>query len=128
MAELIPLNKFILNTKSISNVSGGDVLIYEAKAGVSSVVLSMQISNSRDPAQAGSDPNNITVDAYIIRAADSIDENPPKFYLIKQFIIPQTDAVNPLSGKLVLEEGDQIHVNTNGKTDVVLSILENANE
>jgi hypothetical protein len=43
--------------------------------------------------------------------------------------IPPYESLNPLSGKLVLERNDALYISTNqsGTLDVVLSVLENAN-
>lgn len=116
----IPLNKFVLVTKSI-NTEINEIDVYQTPVGVSSVVLSLQISNTKQEAEIGVE-DSIVISLLIVR--DQVEE----YFLAKDAVIPVTEALNPLSGKLVLQENDKLIVQSNGEADIVLSVLENANE
>lgn len=117
----IPLNKFVLITKSIEDTSTSEIEVYQTPTGVSSVVLSLQISNTKEEAETGVE-DSIIISLIISR--NELEE----YYLVKEAVIPVTEALNPLSGKLVLQETDKIIVQSTGEADIVLSVLENANE
>jgi hypothetical protein len=109
----IPLNKFRLLSQ---NLVSGSNLIYSSSIDVSTIVLSTQITNIVD--------TNKSVTVLVQRSGSN-----SQIALIKNAIIPPNESLNPLSGKLVLERYDQFIMTTNsGSTlDVVLSVLENAN-
>lgn len=125
MAVQIPLNKFVLVTKTLRGED--EVQVYQTPVGVSSVVLSFQISNVMQEAQDTED--SITIDLII-------DRSGTEFFLVKEAVIPVSEALNPLSGKLVLQEGDIVKLKPltgdglpeSSEADIVLSVLENANE
>jgi len=129
MAEQIPLNKFVLVTKTLREEDDGEVEVYQTPVGVSSVVLSFQISNVLAESLTGAE-DSITINVVIDRGSGN------EFFLVKEAVIPVSEALNPLSGKLVLQEGDIVKLEAlEGQTfapvseaDIVLSVLENANE
>ena len=109
----IPLNKFRLLSQ---NLASGSNLIYSSSIDVSTIVLSTQITNIVN--------TNKSVSVIVQKSASN-----SQIILIKDAVIPPSESLNPLSGKLVLERYDQLIMTTNsGSTlDVVLSVLENAN-
>lgn len=129
MAVQIPLNKFVLVTKTLRGEDNGEVQVYQTPVGVSSVVLSFQISNVLAESLTGAE-DSITINVVIDRGGGN------EFFLVKEAVIPVSEALNPLSGKLVLQEGDIVKLEAlEGPTfapvseaDIVLSVLENANE
>lgn len=113
MANELPLNKFRLISKTLT---GNKDLIYTTPVGVTAIVLSCQIAN------IGSEIETITT---TVERSGSLDE----FTIIKDGRIPIGDALNPLTGKLVLEVGDTFYISGSSvNLDSVLSVLENANE
>lgn len=127
MAEQIPLNKFVLVTRQLRQSNNNKLNVYQTPAGVSAVVLSFQISNILEESTTQED--SITIDLIIERSGED-------FYLIKEAVIPVSESLNPLSGKLVLQEGDIVKLESKSgdlyppvsQADIVLSVLENANE
>lgn len=112
MAE-IPLNKFRLLSKKLT---GGKDEIFATPAAVTAIVLSCQIANT------GNEVETITA---TVQRSGSSDE----FTILKNGKIPIGDALNPLTGKLVLETGDLFFISGSSiNLDSVLSVLENANE
>jgi hypothetical protein len=111
MAVLVPLNTFKSLTKTVTNA---DVIAYTAPIGVSTVVLLSQFVNITST--SGS------VSANIVKSGVSTE-------LIKDFAIPGNDAGTILTGRLVLEEGDQIVVRASdlNKFKFIFSYLETAN-
>lgn len=112
MAE-IPLNKFkLLSTK----LTGGKDQIYITPTAVTAIVLSCQVANT------GEEIETITA---TVQRSGSVDE----YTILKNGKIPNGDALNPLTGKLVLEVGDILFISGSSiNLDSVLSVLENANE
>jgi hypothetical protein len=98
-------------------VTTGITTVYTAPSGVSSIHLFSVVSNT----SAGI----ATVTVLHNRAAG---EDAGPYELIKDAKIPATDALNPISGSLVLEVGDQIQVqgSANSVMKFTLSILESA--
>jgi len=113
MAEL-PLNKFRLLSSSMTS---GSNLIYRENLDISTIVLSCQITN--------------TTTGSVQSASIQVQKSGSASFitLLNNGYIPPYESLNPLSGKLVLERNDAFYISTNqtGKLDVVLSVLENAN-
>jgi len=109
----IPLNKFRLLS---TNLVSGSNLIYSSSLDISAIVLSTQITNIVN--------TNKSVSVLVQKSGSN-----SQITLIKDAVIPPSESLNPLSGKLVLERYDRLIMTTNsGSTlDVVLSVLENAN-
>lgn len=106
-----PLNVFRTYTADLTTTPE---IIYTAPAGHTSVVLLAQVSNL----VAGA----IQVSGYHVRGGNYTT-------LVYNTGVPQNDAVNILSGKLVLETGDAIaaSASADGSAQIVLSILETLN-
>ena len=114
MADL-PLNRFRLLS---TNLTSGSNTIYQETIDVSTIVLSCQITNLT----TGS-TKTATVQL------QKSGQTGTYITLLKDGRIPPYESLNPLSGKVVLERNDAFIINTNesGVLDVVLSVLENAN-
>lgn len=113
MATPLPLNKFRLMTAHL--VSGSNV-IYQENIDVSTIVLSCQITNLTESTKTAS---------VQLRKSGSLDT----VVLLNSGYIPPYESLNPLSGKVVLERNDAFIISTNQTStlDVIISVLENAN-
>ena len=96
-----------------SLVTTGITTVYTVPNGVSSIHLFSVVSNVST--------GIATVTVFHNRAGDSYE-------LIKNARIPATEALNPVSGSLVLEVGDTIEIqgSTDNTMKFVVSILESA--
>ena len=96
-----------------SLVTTGITTVYTVPNGVSSIHLYSVVSNVST--------GIATVTVLHNRAGDSYE-------LIKDARIPATDALNPVTGSLVLEVGDRIQIkgSANNTMKFVMSILESA--
>lgn len=94
-------------------VTTGITTVYTVPNGVSSIHLFSVVSNTSS--------GIATVTVYHNRGGSSYE-------LIKNAKIPTTDALNPISGSLVLEVGDKIEVqgSASGVMKFTLSVLESA--
>lgn len=93
-----PLNAFKTRTWSLrdSDASQGK-LVYTVPAGVTSIVLMAQIANA--------DSADRTVQfSFIHKDVGTGIETP----LVRQASVRANDAVSPLTGKLIIQEGNQI--------------------
>jgi hypothetical protein len=108
----VALNTFRTVTATLSTTFE---TIYTTPLEVSSIILMAQITN-------------VTSTAGTVTFAH--DDGVQATELLKDFAIPGNDAVAAVTGKLVLESGEQVRVsaNQNNKFKIVLSILESANE
>jgi hypothetical protein len=113
MATTIPLNRFRLLTKVLAS---GSNTIYQQTDDVSTIILSCQITNVTSSIQSAS------VQIQKSGSAGSIT-------LLKNGGIPPAESLNPFGGKVVLETSDKLLMLTaiSGSLEVVLSVLENAN-
>lgn len=139
---LIPLNTFKTKTTMLTTATIEDLYVstatsktsamtvYTAPVGVTSIVLMAQIANTSNETQT------ITVAHWrnktVLRDAQGYGFQAGKTpsILVKDFVIPPNDAASVLSGKLIVEELDSIraYASSTGTCQVVLSILETANE
>jgi hypothetical protein len=107
-----PINTF----KTVSaNVTTTTTSIYTAPTGYTTVALLAQVSNITDD-------HTIGVSAYYIHSGVSTS-------IISNVQIQSNDAVNLLTGKLILQTGDSISIKCNENTaaQLLLSVLETAN-
>ena len=113
MANTLPLNKFRLIGKKLNS---GNNTIYQENLDVASIILSCQITNMTGTTQY--------VSVFIEKEGDI--DNP--YTLVKDAPIPVNEALNPFTGKIVLEKNDKLIFNTpnTGALEAVLSVLENA--
>jgi len=111
----LPLNKFRLIATTLDS---GSTIIYRENLDVASIVLSAQITNVTSSMQATS--------VKILKSGSAEGE---EIALMKEALVPPNESLNPISGKIVLERYDGFVVTSaeSGSLQVVLSILENAN-
>lgn len=129
---LIPLNTFKTKTKLLPAYSAttASIAAYTAPIGVTSIVLMAQVANLTTQTQS------VTFEHYrnrkILRDAQGFGEQPgnTRSVLANEFPIPANDAASMLAGKLIIEELDSIlvYAGSSGTCQLVLSILETANE
>ena len=124
MPILVPLNTFKTLTHAVTtgtldlsttpDTIDSSTLVYTVPIGVSTVVLLSQFTN-----YTGTDE---TVSTVIYRGGANS-------WLIKDFTIPANDAGTILTGRLVLEEGNKLYVNTStvDAINFIFSYLETAN-
>ena len=112
MATTIPLNTFKTTT---ANVTTSTTTVYTTPAGVTTVILLAQVSNIDAT-------NSVTISANHVRGSNVTS-------IVKNTIIPITDATNLLLGKLILQIGDSFSItaNANNRSQLLLSYLETAN-
>ena len=96
-----------------SLVTTGITTVYTVPNGVSSIHLFSVVSN---------------VSTGIATVTVSHNRGGVSYELIKDARIPATDALNPVTGSLVLEVGDRIEIrgSSNNTMKFVMSILESA--
>jgi len=104
-----------LNTYKTVNVAvtTGITTVYVAPSGVASIHLFSVVSN------ISSGISTVTI---------FYNKSGTQYELINNAKIPATDALNPISGSLVLETGDKIEIqgSSNSTMKYTLSILESA--
>lgn len=104
-----------LNTYKTVNVAvtTGITTVYTAPSGVASIHLFSVVSN------ISSGISTVTI---------FYNKSGTQYELIKNAKIPATDALNPISGSLVLETGDKIEIQGSSDSTMkyTLSILESA--
>ena len=110
----IPLNTFRTVPFVVTET---DTQVYAAPLGTTAIILMAQVAN------IGTNYQSVTFKHYQY-STGVITE------VVKGFIVPPNDAVNLLSGKLVLETSDRIYVSGSTTTDLkfIASILESANQ
>lgn len=108
----IPLNTFKLFLSQLD--SGSNIVYQENVLDVSAIILSLHVTNLTEEYQ---------------RATVKIEKSGSITTLIKNAIIPPEEALNPFNGRVVLEKGNALIVETevSGSLDATLSMLENAN-
>jgi hypothetical protein len=106
-----PLNVFRTITANVTTTAN---TIYTAPTGYTTVVLLAQVSNTG--------ANTITVTSNHLRGGIPTA-------LVANAYVPTNDAINLLTGKLVLNTSDGINIsaNVNSSSQMLLSILETAN-
>jgi len=109
----IPLNRFRLVTKTLDS---GSNLIYQKDEDLSTIILSAGIANVSQDLQIA------TVQ---IQKSGSLNY----VTVLQNGYIPVNETLNPFPGKIILERNDSLYVNTSesGSLEIVLSVLENAN-
>ena len=96
-----------------ANVTTSLTSVYTPPTGYSTVVLLAQISNISS--------NTITVSGYHLRSGATTA-------LIQGASVPVNDAINLLTGRLILQNGDSLEVSAsaNNSGQLLLSVLETA--
>jgi len=124
---LIPLNQFRTMTAVLTTSTA--TTIYTAPVGVTSIVLMAQVSNRGTQTNAISFIHSRNIP--IQQNAQGKNGQPiGESYLVEEYGLPSHDAVNLLSGKLVIETLDSVkaYASKAGECTLVLSILESANQ
>ena len=111
-AAKIPLNTFKLFLTPLD--SGSTILYQETVADVSAIILSLHLANLTENYQ---------------RATVKLQKSGSIVTIIKNAVIPPEEALNPFNGRVVLEKGNALIVETtiSGSLHSTLSMLENAN-
>jgi hypothetical protein len=111
---LVPINRFRVVTKTL--VSGSNT-IYQENLDIATILLSAAVTNVTSSLQSVS-----------VQVLKSGSVNPT--YLLYNSPVPVGEALNPFPGKVILEKNDALVMETtsSGSLQVVLSILENAND
>ena len=108
----LPLNTF--KTKAFE-LTSSTAVIYTTPAGVTTIVL-------------GAQATNLVTEPVTVRFTLLLNET--SFILLKDFEIPENDAADVITGKLVVPSGASLlaSAGSNGGVNLVLSILETSNE
>jgi hypothetical protein len=106
-----PLNIFKTETGNLTTISS---TIYTVPSGYTTVALLAQVSNT----------SNDTVGVTALHVRSTVSTT-----IISNVQIPVNDAVNLLTGKLILQTGDSVAIrcSANSSAQILLSILETAN-
>ena len=96
---------------TLANITTTTTTVYTPPLGYATVVLLAQISNSGT--------GTIQVSASILRSSNSTN-------LIQNYNIPVDDAASILTGRLILQHGDELQLSSSDDTSaqLVLSYLE----
>ena len=117
-----PINVFKSFTKDLTTTTialdEADTLVYTAPGNNTAIVLMAQIANTGT--------NTINATFSLVKSGPSITP------LVSSFPIPESDSLDVLSGKLIVEEGQQLHVNfdddSSGRAgSITISVLESRN-
>jgi hypothetical protein len=109
----LPLNRFRVITKTLAS---GSNTIYQEDQDLATILLSAAVTNVTGSEQT------VTVQ---VQKSGSLALSS----LIYNAHIPVGEALNPFPGKVILERNDALIMRTtqSGSLEVVLSVLENAN-
>ena len=125
---LIPLNTFKTKTAVLSTNTSATV--YTAPVGVTSIVLMAQIANTSTSTVNITFVHHRNIPILPDAQGNGAQVGNTDSMLVQGFGLPGQDAVNVLSGKLIIETLDSIraYTDTAGACTLVLSILESANQ
>lgn len=93
-----PLNAFKTKVSSLRDSASGFKLVYNTPPGVTAIVLMAQVSN------VDSDLGATSEFSFIHKDVGSGQETP----LVNKFPVRKNDAASPLTGKLIIQEGNQL--------------------
>lgn len=120
-----PINVFKSFTKDLTTTTialdEDNTLVYTAPGNNTAIVLMAQIANT------GSDTTNATFSLIKVDPLTSATTITP---LVSEFPIPKNDSLDVLSGKLIVEEGQQLHANivdAGNPASITISVLESRN-
>lgn len=129
---LIPLNTFKTKTAMIGTgtVLTTSTTVYTAPVGTTAIVLMAQVSNISTQTQSISFAHWRNIPILADAQGNGAQPGATPSFLVKNFEIPSNDAASLLTGKLIIETLDSIRAysNSTGTLQLVLSILETANE
>jgi hypothetical protein len=126
MANL-PLNSFRTMTKVLN--TNTNTTVYVAPVGVTSIVLMAQIANITTQTVGVSFVHHRNIPIQQNAQGNNAQPGNVDSYLVDNFALPNNDAVNCLSGKLIIEALDSIkaYSSSEDSCQLVLSILESSN-
>lgn len=124
---LIPLNTF--KTKTAVLTTNSNATVYTAPVGTTSICLMAQIANTSTSTVNVTFVHHRNIPILPDAQGNGAQVGNTDSILVKDFGLPGNDAVNVLSGKLIIETLDSIRAftDTPGACTLVLSILESAN-
>ena len=129
---LIPLNTFKTKTsiRGTGTVLTTATTVYTAPVGTTAIVLMAQVSNISTQTQEISFVHWRNIPILADAQGNGAQPGATPSFLVKDFAIPPNDAASLLTGKLIIETLDSIRAysQTQGSLQLVLSILETANE
>ena len=105
----------------VLETNGGRTPIYTAPVGYDSIVLLAQAANIN-----ATNTNTVTVILRTVKTGTNVDTE-----IVKNFPIGPNDAVSLLQGKLVLQTGDSLIVQSgasNSEVTFIASVLETLNQ
>jgi len=135
MAQL-PLNTFKTKTTLLTSsttytnyANTGTSTVYTAPIGVTAIVLMAQVSNLTTITQSVSFIHHRNRPVLADAQGNGYQAPNTDSFLVKNFLIPTSDAGTPLTGKMILESLDSVRAfaSSTGSVQLVLSILETAN-
>lgn len=111
MAEALNVFKTIT-----AEITDSNEIIYTAPEGNTAILLLAQIANISET------PAEITFIHFDSQTAVQTD-------LLTRFVIPGNDATSPITGKLVVEEGNSVRAfsDANDRLVITISVLESLN-
>lgn len=115
----IPLNVFKTTTQILKKgpfIADSDV-VYQVPNGITTIVLMAQIANTTDDSA-----HTVTLSHYNIT-------NDVETEAVRNFLIEPNDAAGVVTGKMIVEQGNQIRASAsiNNKMKLILSYLESLN-
>ena len=127
---LIPLNTFKTKTAILQTTTGTASTVYTAPVGTTAIILMAQIANVSTATHSISFLHHRNRQVLADAQGNGAQVGNFDTFLVKDFGIPNNDAFNPITGKLIIEELDSIRCygTTSTGLQITLSILESANQ
>lgn len=122
--KVVPLQSLLMSQPPPPFNSTNGYFLYQAPQGVTSIVIMSQVSNIDNLNASPANIHDVTMWHYQSKSGSFT-------HLIQNFAIPPQDAASLISGKLVLETGDQLYVSsttTDQYLQLIASIIETANQ
>jgi hypothetical protein len=115
----IPLNVFKTTTQILKKgpfVADSDV-VYQVPNGITTIVLMAQVANTTDDSA-----HNVTLSHFNITTNVETEA-------VRNFVIEPNDAAGLVTGKMIVEQGNQIRASSSvdNKMKLILSYLESLN-
>lgn len=115
----IPLNVFKTTTQILKKgpfVADSDV-VYQVPNGITTIVLMAQVANTTDDSA-----HNVTMSHFNITTNVETEA-------VRNFVIEPNDAAGLVTGKMIVEQGNQIRASASvdNKMKLILSYLESLN-
>ena len=122
--KVIPLQSLLMSQPPVPYNSTNTYFLYAAPQGVTSIVIMTQVANVDNINSTPANIHDVTMWHYQSKSLQFTN-------LVQNFQIPPQDSASLISGKLVLETGDQLYVSsttTNQYLQLITSIIETANQ